>query len=467
MHFTYKDPEKGYLTNSLLLPKSKINVHSTKQALTFTLPDKETTVNALGEKSEKNKVLYLWDETDTHLIVPREFYPRHKLLEISNAYFPIVDDRPLQYEPAGIKAVTTPWVSQEDPLKTIIQAEGGTLNLRCGGGKTVLSLLYAAHLNVPTLIVVDSTALLEQWKLEIKKHLRVKSIGIIQGTVADWRGHPIVLAMVHTLAEHPEFRCSEFQDRFGLVVFDEGHHMSATVFVQAADLCSGIRLAITATAERTDNMENIYQYHLGRVFYRDLEQPLTPDTIFHGLEWQIPEKDLPLTRDKLGNSNISKLRTYLGTLRWRNDHILHVVDKDIRDSRNVMVLSHSVEQVRELYDRCPNSNKGMITGKDTDQKDRIPILKGYNPLFATFTLAREGLDKQELDTLHICTPFSNANDLQQSWGRALRECVGKQNPLVRVYEDVSIRTCTESCRSLRTVLQALGYPYKKQLDIRR
>lgn len=101
---------------------------------------------------------------------------------------------------------------------------------------------------------------------------------------------------------------------------------------------------------------------------------------------------------------------------------------------------------------------GLITGKDTKADDRVVVLKEFNPVFGTFQLAREALNKKELDCLYICTPFSSSNDLQQSFGRIQRECEGKPQPFVRIFEDPNIGMSRGQCERLRTYLRALNYP---------
>jgi superfamily II DNA or RNA helicase len=92
----------------------------------------------------------------------------------------------------------------------------------------------------------------------------------------------------------------------------------------------------------------------------------------------------------------------------------------------------------------------------------MDLLKYGNPIFATFQLAREGLDKPKLDTLYICTLFGNPNDLQQSWGRIQREYAGKKQPVVRVFVDSGISTCAKQGRDLKRFLRAMKYPFDVQ-----
>jgi superfamily II DNA or RNA helicase len=459
--FSRKDPDKGYLSSNLFLPRRYVTEHAIKNALTFTLDQEEEEVDEeTGERvGSKKRVLELWDETANHLIVPREFIAHSDLHKFR---FEIVDQRPTKFPEVDIQHHIEFRDGQEPAFQALLSNHSGTLNLACGKGKTVISLRLAAEFRVPTLVVVNTTALMEQWKEDIVEHLVVPSIGTIQGKVRDWRGHPITLATIHTLADGIEFHAPEFRNYFGLVFYDEGHHMSAPVFVQGADVCAGRRYSLTATPDRTDGMENIYQYHLGRVLYRDLEQALIPNTSFHVMTWSIPSSDARQVHDRNGDANIGKLRAYLGQLRWRNERILDFVRRDVANGRRILILTHSVPHVEMLYEMASDMpNRGLIAGA-TPQEDRMSELRNCNPIFATFQLAREGLDKPELDTLYILTPFSNKNDLQQSWGRIQRAYEGKQPPLVRVFEDEHLSAVYHSCCTMRKILRAMGYPNTRE-----
>jgi superfamily II DNA or RNA helicase len=455
-----KHPDKAYLTNNLLLPKRFINTQVIKAALTFFLKEEESILNEVGQEiGVRQKTLPLWDETEHHLVVPREFLPPEQYEEFGCEF---VNVPPPNFETVRIDdRIDLRDQEQQAAYSALIHNHSGTLSLSCGKGKTVIALKAAATLKVPTLVVVNTTALLEQWKEEIQRHLGVASVGVLQGTTHDWEHHPIVLAMVHTLSGRVGSWPQAFRKRFGLVLYDEGHHMSAPVFVLSADLFFGRRFSLTATASRTDGLEAIYQYHLGKVIHHNLTQDLIPSTVFHVLKWSMPPEHKKFVEDRNGDVSLPRMRTYLGRIQWRNDLIYERLVKDLQDGRNILVLSHSVHHVEHLHDYLSAAGAGMITGS-TSQDSRMAVLRNGNPVFGTFQLAREGLNKPSLDTLYITTPFSNANDLQQAWGRIQRQFAGKKDPLVRVFEDTAFSACTKSCGALRAVLRRFNYPYSKE-----
>jgi superfamily II DNA or RNA helicase len=455
-----KDPDKAYVSNNIWLPKRHTNGALVKAALTFTLNEEEPILDELGEVVRtKQKTLELWDETETHIITPREF-----IAENNFQNFPFEFERipTPKFKETGIEdLIELRDEEQRQAYEALLRPGNGTLHVSCGRGKTVIALKVAATLKVPTIVIVNSTALLEQWKEEIHRHLKVTSIGIIQGTVQDWKGHPIVIAMVHTLSNRRKMWTQEFKRYFGLAIYDEAHHMSAPVFVLSADMFYGKRVSLTATAFRTDGLEVIYQHHLGKVIHRNLTQDLIPRTVFHILGWQMPPDHRPLVIDCNGEVCMPRVRTYLGRLEWRNNLIYKRILQDLAEGRQLLVLSHSVNHVGMLHDYLSTMGSGVITG-ETAQDSRMGILRNANPVFGTFQLAREGLNKPCLDTLYVVTPFSNSNDLQQAWGRIQRRYEGKKAPLVRVFEDTAFSCCVRSCRGLRNVLKKFGYPYTKE-----
>jgi len=348
MKILTRDPDKGYLDSLLWIPKKHVNVEGTKKALTFTFMEQQNV-----------SVLCLWRETEHHLLLPREFW-NPKDLE-----FPVIDARPASFTRVNIPSnIILDFLSpeetvQRDALQALLNARGGVLQLACGKGKTVVALELASRLSVPTLVIVDNTQLLKQWRdailgdgQEKKPLLGLSSdeVGLIQGDTFDWK-KPIVLATYQTLANRAAGLPEEVRRWFGLIIWDEGHHIAAPTFAKTADLFYGYRLALSATPTRNDGLHVIYDFHIGKVIYKDLRQELRPRIYFlwTGLEVDL-ENDQ--TRqgacDKNGELHLSKLSTYFGQWQERLEFILTEVRKAVDADRKVLVLSNSVDELINL-----------------------------------------------------------------------------------------------------------------------
>jgi superfamily II DNA or RNA helicase len=351
----------------------------------------------------------------------------------------------------------------------MINSTGGLLNLACGKGKTVMALAYSAYKQVPTIVIVHNTTLIDQWRDErIPEFLDVPGgVGTIQGPpdTWDWQGRGIVLAMVHSLALHrnSDQFLNGLSNYFGLVFFDEVHHLSAPLFVQTAPLFVGERHGLTATVNREDGLEPIYQYHIGEVYHRDLEQELTPEIYFLMNPLHLDRSSAAARHPETGiydknmKLNIPRLRNFLGRLPENNEFIAGRIRKPLEAGRKVLALSHSVEQLRILHEMFPGS--GICTGRES-AASRLQALRECNLTFGTLQLVKEGLDESALDTLFFLTPFGSSqvedggrNTLQQAMGRILRTRPDKKRPIVTILDHVYVDKFHRMCTNL-----------KKQLD---
>ena len=105
---------------------------------------------------------------------------------------------------------------------------GGVICAGCGVGKTVISLYILSLLKVKTLIIVHKEFLLNQWIDRIKEFLNNEiTIGTIQGKTIDV-DKDIVIGMLQTVTK--EKITKELLKGFGLVIYDECHHLGARMF---------------------------------------------------------------------------------------------------------------------------------------------------------------------------------------------------------------------------------------------
>jgi len=326
-----------------------------------------------------------------------------------------------------------------------------------------MALHLISQRKVPTLVIVNNTTLINQWRDQIALFLDVPGgVGLVQGPPEewDWEGRGICLCMIHSLGlRHAELPLS-FDRYFGLIIYDEVHHLSAPLFLPTAPLFYGERHGLTATTSREDGLEAMYQYHIGRVYYRDLTQDLKPRIYFLECPIRVNMND-PVIRaevtDKNGKLSIPRLRNYLGTHSECNEFIASKLRQPLETGRKVLALSHSVDQLRHLNRMFENS--GLCTGSEKPGA-RLETLRTRPISFGTLQLVKEGLDEDTLDTLFFLTPFGSSaieeggfNTLQQGIGRIQRRREGKRTPVVVIIDHIYVPKFHRMCTTLKRQFQ--------------
>lgn len=340
MQIVRRAPDKGYVDTWLWIPRARINADGVKAALTCTFFERG-----------KAQCLTLWRETETHLLVPREFW------DVSEFDFPIVDCRPRSYPQVTVRSRITldakkpDETTQRDAVEALMRCRGGILVLACGKGKTVIALEVIARSCVPTIIAVDNTQLLEQWQGQIRALLEVPGgVGLIQQKTFAWK-HSIVLTTFDTLAARAAVLPEEVRRWFGMIIWDEGHHLAAPTWAQMADLFPGKRIMLTATPERADGQHVIYDAHVGKPVYRDLRQHIQPRFYFLWTGLRPCFEDVHVRRavcDRNGDVHLSKLTSYFAGWRERLEFIVKEIRAARAQGRRILVVSKSIAELVNL-----------------------------------------------------------------------------------------------------------------------
>jgi superfamily II DNA or RNA helicase len=183
-------------------------------------------------------------------------------------------------------------------------------------------------------------------------------VGLIQGSTMDWR-KPVVLATYQTMAARAEVLPLDVIRWFGLVIWDELHHLSAETFSKSASLFPGYRLGLSATPVRDDGRHVIADGHLGPVIYKNLETDLKPLVVFYGTGFSCDlyhTNVAPHVLDSTGEVHYKKLSAYLGTHPEHQTTVVTQVVKAVKAGRKVLVLSESIDELVNLfalYIGCP------------------------------------------------------------------------------------------------------------------
>lgn len=450
MYVSLFQPDRGYRNDWLWLPRRRIsNLLGIHHSLTF--------YNANG------KALHAFSDQGDHVVVPREYIPYPKWESLP---FPIEDRQETDFpELAGLAMRNRPRSQvQENGIHALLNGGSGILSLACGMGKTFASLYAWKELKVPGLVVVQTEDLEGQWRDAIVEHTNLtrQDIGTIRGPTIDWE-YPITVASIQTLAkrleddEMPE----EARNHFGVAIYDECHHLGAPYFNTTAAYCKGWRWGLSATPSRSDGLEMLYQYHLGPILYMHHEQDIIPDTWFLQSGVEITPEGFSKVRDRTGDIHVPKLTTWLSELQPRNNMIVSWVKQLVEDKRTALILSQRVEHLNELQRMLKGVgiSTGVIHG-DIKPVERRRVLLEERIILATQPLAREGLDRPDLDAMFLTFPVADEGLFEQILGRAQRALEGKRVPIILIMEDEKVKVLHEMAKRLRFLLTRRNYPFE-------
>ncbi|MCE5278067.1 MAG: DEAD/DEAH box helicase family protein [Planctomycetaceae bacterium] len=137
----------------------------------------------------------------------------------------------------------------------------GQVVMPTGTGKTEVALAAMAQRPVSTLIVAPIRDLMYQWHRRI-----LKGLGLDAGILGD--GTADVKPVTVTTYDSAFIHMDKIGQRFGLLIFDEEHHLPGACYREAAiKSTAAMRMGLTATPERYDGRQVDLDWLIGPVAY--------------------------------------------------------------------------------------------------------------------------------------------------------------------------------------------------------
>ena len=162
------------------------------------------------------------------------------------------DDRARAYPelPHGALVKMPPRPYQAEALTALRAARGrGVVVLPTGAGKTQVAVMAIDHYRRATLVVAPTLDLVRQW-FDILSSSFGMEVGLVGG------GEHKVLPLTVTTYDSAYIHMEHLGSRFGMLVFDECHHLPSPTYALAArHAIAPYRLGLSATPERTDGRE--------------------------------------------------------------------------------------------------------------------------------------------------------------------------------------------------------------------
>ena len=143
---------------------------------------------------------------------------------------------------------------QQEWVSNFLETNSGVLVGPPGSGKTVTALAVLAAVEGETLVLVPGRELAGQWREEIlaRTSLSPEQVGEYHGGEKSIRPVTIATYRVAGMDRHRQL----FDSRaWGLIIYDEVHHISAPIYRQSTDLQTQHRLGLSASPVREDERE--------------------------------------------------------------------------------------------------------------------------------------------------------------------------------------------------------------------
>ena len=353
----------------------------------------------------------------------------------------------------------------------------GVVVLPTGTGKTHLANLCIQKAERPALVVTPTIDLLNQWYDELTLCFGVE-VGLVGG------GYHEVKPLTVTTYDSAYQNMDRLGNRFGLIVFDECHHLPGPTYGQAA-VCAiaPFRLGLTATPERADNAHAHTDFLIGPIVYRREITQLRGEFL---AEYRIETLFVNLTEEERFRYESAR-ETYRGFLRdngidmrqpgaWGRFVVAAHRSYDGKQAylayREQRALALAAPAKLRLLSRLlerHNGDRVLIFTHDnatvykiareflvpvithqTKTKERREILLRFNsgelPIVATSKVLNEGVNVPEANVAIILSGSGSVREHVQRLGRILRKSGDKQAHLYEVVTRGTVEEFTSNRR---------------------
>lgn len=388
------------------------------------------------------KTLSLYEQRGDSLVLPFGTFrslPEHITNE---AYFRSEFADPVKVD-YGITDIPL-YEYQEEAVEMVAICKYGILRSAAGSGKTQMGIALVKKFGVRALWLTHTADLLQQSKSRAEQYMSKNLIGTItEGKVNIGKG--ITFATIQTMCK---MDLTQYLNYWDCIIVDECHRVagtptSMTQFSKVLNsLAARHKIGLSATVHRSDGMITATYALLGRIVYTVPDEAVGDKIMTVGIN-PIPT-GLQIGREALntdGTINYTKLITYLTENTARNKLIATSIEQ-----RPSLILSDRLNHLEELMRLLPadmRKNAVMVSGKMTSKIGKAEREKALSDmrsgkkkyLFATYSLAKEGLDVPCLERLYLTTPQKDYAVITQSIGRIARTHENKAAPIAYDFVD--------------------------------
>lgn len=324
---------------------------------------------------------------------------------------------------------------QPKAASAVLGHQYSVLQRPTGGGKTIIALFVVAKRRQPTLIVVHTKELMDQWLERAMEFLSLKEkeIGLFGGGHRTIGSGKLIISIINSLYNNIDI----IKPVIGQVIVDECHRVPARTFSEGiSNFDCKFFLALSATPFRKDGLTKVINFYLGAVVYRtDIKKLIETK--------QVMKASLIVIKTNFnyfmkGTKGYPQMYKALIEDKDRNELIIKtVIRNNKKNPKEVsLIISDRKEHCKMFYERLEEMGVrvGMLIG-GTKKENRKEIKKRlddgcYDIFISTCQLIGEGFDSPRLGLLYLTTPISDEKRIIQYVGRVIRILEGKKNAII-------------------------------------
>jgi len=408
----------------------------------------------------KPRVIGCAENYAKHLGLPRGCLDAVRKLLLENGVRLEIREEREQGVPLAVSFAGELRADQEAAVRAMLRHEIGVLCAPTAFGKTVTAAAIIARRRVNTLILIHRTELLAQWQERLQTLLddTKNLVGVIGGGKHKPTGR-IDIAVMQSLSRKGEI--SDVVERYGQIVVDECHHVSAFSFEAILRRAKArYVLGLTATPVRRDGQHPIIFMQCGPIRHTSAKPESAPTNL------SVVPRILATALDFLSEASIQDVFRHLSSDRQRTETIAVDIRQGYSEGRKLLVLTERTDHLEMignalhgtvgslfvLYGRLSRLQRAKVIGELCALPPETPRV-----LLATGRLIGEGFDHAPLDTLVLAMPISWKGTLQQCAGRLHRSHAGKSDVRIYDYVDSGHPALTRMWQKRNRGYRAMGY----------
>lgn len=323
---------------------------------------------------------------------------------------------------------------QKEVLEKANIRKNGIIVMPAGSGKTQTALELIAKIGVKTLWITHTIDLLNQSYDRAKNNFDNIGLGKISNGKIEIGTH-ITFATVQTLKS---IDLQSYADTWDCIIVDECHRICGTpakagMFYKVINkLVARYKYGLTATPYRNVKGTEKAMFSLIGKTIIELKKEVIGDRIIQAKIKKIKTnfKEIPEEcQETDGTIKYAKLTTAISEDEERNKIILEILNKNKKNYTLVLT-----DRVKQMYKLQKELGYGKVIDGKTKKEEREGSIQKIREgkervLFATYGLAKEGLDIPRLDRLILASPHRDKATIIQAIGRIERKFENKVEPI--------------------------------------